>query len=53
LIKAYTGKTIQAVYKLNDSLCEAIEAEKLSDNLTELYANIPYDLHIEKEKYYH
>ncbi|MDR0723658.1 MAG: hypothetical protein LBF23_00515, partial [Endomicrobium sp.] len=45
LIKAYTGKTIQAVYKLNDNLYEAIrrkDAEKLKDNLIELYANVPY-----------
>jgi Holliday junction resolvase-like predicted endonuclease len=56
LIKAYTDKSIQAVYNLNDRIYEAIigkDAEKLHDNLTELYASIPYDLHITKESYYH
>ncbi|MDR1418216.1 MAG: PD-(D/E)XK nuclease domain-containing protein [Endomicrobium sp.] len=56
MIKVYTDKTIQAVYTLNDKLYGSIiskDAEKLTDNLTELYASIPYDLHITKEAYYH
>ncbi|MDR1418551.1 MAG: ATP-binding protein, partial [Endomicrobium sp.] len=56
LIKVYTNKTIQAVYNLNDKLYEALigkDAEKLTDSLTELYASIPYNLHITKEAYYH
>jgi hypothetical protein len=55
LIKVYTDKTIQAVYNLNDKLYEAIigkNAKKLENNLTQLYASIPYDLHITKEAYY-
>jgi hypothetical protein len=38
--------------KINESI-EKKENKKLEETLTELYANIPYDLHIGEEKYYH
>jgi Holliday junction resolvase-like predicted endonuclease len=38
--------------KINESI-EKKEAKGLEESLVELYANIPYELHIGEEKYYH
>jgi hypothetical protein len=56
LLEAYTNKELDTVVGLSKDIAKSIilkDAKKLKDNLAKLYANIPYDLHIEKEKYYH
>jgi hypothetical protein len=56
LLVAYTNKETHEIGDISKRIRKAIEGkdgEVLKEALTELYANIPYDLHIGKEKYYH
>jgi hypothetical protein len=56
LLVAYTNKETHEIGDISKRIRKAIEGkdgEELKEALTELYANIPYDLHIGKEKYYH
>ncbi|MDR2066257.1 MAG: PD-(D/E)XK nuclease domain-containing protein, partial [Endomicrobium sp.] len=56
LIGVYANKDLEEVQEINKEIGKALkegEAKKLQESLVELYANIPYDLHIGKEKYYH
>jgi hypothetical protein len=56
LVAVCTRKSQKDTEGLGKKINEAIrkgEAEKLQEGLGELYANIPYDLHIGEEKYYH
>ncbi|MDR1243969.1 MAG: PD-(D/E)XK nuclease domain-containing protein, partial [Endomicrobium sp.] len=55
LVAVCARKSQKDTERLGKKINEAIrkgEAEKLQEGLVELYANIPYDLHIGKEKYY-
>jgi Holliday junction resolvase-like predicted endonuclease len=56
LVAVCARKTQKDTEGIRDKIKEAIkkeEREKLEESLRELYANIPYDLHIGKEAYYH
>jgi ERCC4-type nuclease len=56
LVAVCARKTQKDTEGIRKKIKEAIkkeEGEKLEESLVELYANIPYDLHIGKEKYYH
>jgi hypothetical protein len=56
LVAVCARKTQKEAEELRDRINEAIkkeDAEKLEEGLIEFYANIPYDLHVKSEKYYH
>jgi hypothetical protein len=56
LLVAYAKKETKEVKGIGEKVREAIEEkdeEGLKEVLTELYANVSYDLHVSKEKYYH
>jgi hypothetical protein len=56
LLKGYTFKNEEEVNEINKKIGKAlkeIDEKKLEESLKELLANIPYDLHIKQEKYYH
>jgi hypothetical protein len=56
LIKAYVNKESREVERASENICENIkrrDSKGLEDSLRILFANIPYDLYIGKEKYYH
>jgi hypothetical protein len=56
LLKTYIGKDINEVQTLRTKLIKALESKdsiSLEETLKSLYANIPYNLHIGKEAYYH
>jgi hypothetical protein len=55
LVAVCTRKSQKDTERLGKKINESIgkkENKTLEETLTELYANIPYDLHIGKEKYY-
>jgi hypothetical protein len=56
LIKEYTLKKEEEVNGISREIGKGLkekDEERLERSLKELYANIPYDLHIGQEKYYH
>ena len=56
LIKEYSHKELVEVDEINRNIAKALEEKdpnNLQKCLTELFANIPYDLTTEKESYYH
>ena len=56
LLVAYANKETHEIEDINKKVKKAIEekdSEGLQKVLTELFANIPYDLTTEKESYYH
>jgi hypothetical protein len=56
LMKEYTFRSIEEIWEINKKIGKALkekDVEGLEGSLGELYANIPYDLHIGEEKYYH
>ncbi|MDR1523043.1 MAG: PD-(D/E)XK nuclease domain-containing protein, partial [Endomicrobium sp.] len=56
LLEAYTNKELDLAVGLSKNIAKSIvgkEAEKLKEELRELYATIAYNLHIRKEAYYH
>jgi hypothetical protein len=56
LLKEYTFKKEEEVNEINKKIGKALketDEKRLEESLIELLANIPYDLHIKQEKYYH
>jgi hypothetical protein len=56
LLVAYANRETEEIDALRKRLKKALnekDAEGLQKSLTELYANVSYDLHVGKEKYYH
>ncbi|MDR3124600.1 MAG: PD-(D/E)XK nuclease domain-containing protein, partial [Endomicrobium sp.] len=56
LLRVYSKKSHKEFLDLNDNIYEALSrnnSNNLEEALSSLYANIPYDLHIGQEKYYH
>jgi hypothetical protein len=56
LLVAYANKETHEIEDISKRVKKALkekDGEGLKEVLTELYANIPYDLHIGMEKYYH
>jgi hypothetical protein len=56
LMKEYALRESEEICKINKKIGKALKEKKVEDleeSLTELFANIPYDLTTEKESYYH
>jgi hypothetical protein len=56
LLAVYANRETDEIDALSRRLKKALkerDSEGLQKSLTELYANVPYDLHVGKEKYYH
>ncbi|MDR3124704.1 MAG: PD-(D/E)XK nuclease domain-containing protein, partial [Endomicrobium sp.] len=56
LVAVCARKSQKDTEELRDKIYESLkekEEKKLEESLKELYANIPYDLHIKTEAYYH
>jgi len=56
LMKEYSFRQSEEINGINKRIAKALkekDTESLEKNLSELYANIPYDLTTEKESYYH
>jgi hypothetical protein len=56
LLEAYTKKETEETDALNKKVRKALkerDSEGLQESLTELYANVPYELITQKESYYH
>jgi PAS domain-containing protein len=56
LMKAYALRDLEEIKGINKKIATGLKEkreEDLEKGLEELFANIAYDLHIQKEKYYH
>jgi hypothetical protein len=54
-MKEYANRQTEEISAINKKIGKALkekDGKGLEDSLVELFANIPYDLHIGKEKYY-